>query len=86
MQGIKISLTCKYIQFMKMHLYLKKMQNQFLEMHFEFLEIDFDFLEMHFKKLKIHLQNYENAFFVQIKWAMVLKFSFINTINTLLCE
>ena len=71
---------------MKMHLYLKKMQNQFLEMHFEFLEIDFDFLEMHFKKLKIHLQNYDNAFFVQIKWVMVLKFSFINTINTLLCE
>ena len=62
-----------HFQLMKMHLYLKKMQNLFLEMHFEFLEIHFDILEMHFKKLKIHLQNYDDTFFVQIKWVMVLK-------------
>ena len=39
-----------------------------------------------FQKIENPFKNYENAFFVQIKWVMVLKFSFINTINTLLCE
>jgi hypothetical protein len=58
------------------NLYLE-MHFEFLKIHFDFLKIHFDFLEMHFKKLKIHLQNYDDAFFVQIKWVMVLKFKFI---------